>query len=301
MGASSSVLVLGGSGFLGSWLCELALDSGLGVHSASRCPQDGPGGEETGCGRVEFDAMRTGAGAALIEHLRPERIVICTALSRAGECERDRERALRINRDFPAEVAVAAAARGTRLVHVSTDQVFGARAPLGERYAEEDAPAALNTYGRTKAEGERRVLSAYPVALIVRLPLLFGDSRGRALGASDALLAAVDRGERPTLFVDEWRTPLDVAEAAAALLELVQGEERGILHVGGPERVTRLQLGQMVLAAGGRPPDAVDAGRRADLGLSELRARDVSLDSSRAIGLLDASLNSPGRALGESA
>jgi dTDP-4-dehydrorhamnose reductase len=213
-------------------------------------------------------------------------MVNAAALSRVADCAADPVLAERVNAELAERVAQLAAARGIRLVHVSTDLVFGAVA-AGPAGLAEDAPVApLSVYGRTKAEGERRVLAVNPAALVVRLPLLFGDSRGRGLGASDALLAAVADGERPGLFVDEFRTPLDVGDAARAIVELADGKERGVLHVAGPERLSRYELGLAVLVARGfaktEAERAVRAASRSEFGGPERRAGDAG-DVERAV------------------
>ncbi len=290
-------LVLGGSGFLGAHLVAELAARGERVVSASREPEAGPGAE-----RVEtrtLDLALEGAAAGLLDELRPDKVALVAALSRVGDCERDPELARRLNTEVPAEVALACRASGTRLVHVSTDLVFGASPPhrrpmahaeqwksgLGDfsgqpRYCEEDPPSPAHMYGRTKAEGEGAILGVYAEALIVRLPLLFGPSFGRGLGASDSLLAALDRGESPNLFVDEYRTPLEVRNAARALCELLPSSRSGLLHVAGPDRLTRHELGFEVLrATDPRAFDRVVPTSRAEVGMED-RPRDTSLDAS---------------------
>ena len=236
-----------------------------------------------------IDLARIGAVEALSAELLPERVVNCAALARGAACEADPGLAQRMNADLPRELARWCAAAGARLVHVSTDLVFGAGdAPEGG-FDESAPPTPRGVYARTKAEGELGVLAEDPRALVVRLPLLYGNSGGRCLGASDSLLEAVARDEKPPLFEDEWRTPLDVADAALALIELAGREEAGVLHVAGPDRVSRLELGLAVLAAMGLDEslarESVRAARRSEL--APERPRDVSLDSRRAAACLD--------------
>lgn len=252
---------------------------------------------------LALDATAPGLEGRLDE-LAPARIVCCAALSRIDECERQPELAERVNCELPRRLARWSAAHGARLVHVSTDLVFGARPPAQRGaggFVESDPPAPLCVYGASKAGGEAAVLCADPRALVVRLPLLFGDSGGRGLGASDSLLAALARGERPLLFRDEWRTPLDVSDAAAALLELTEGEEAGLLHVAGPVRLSRVELGHLVLRAAGKRSAELYAlvrvGTRAEAGLAALRPRDVSLDATRALSRLETALLAPREAL----
>lgn len=127
-------------------------------------------------------------------------------------------------------------------------------------------------------------------ALIVRLPLLVGPSNARGLGATDSVLAAVDRGESPALFEDEWRTPLDVRSAAEALLELATKDVAGIVHLAGPERISRYEIGLRALRQRGMRADQARAvlirSTRSAAGLASMRPSDVSLNSTRAKSLL---------------
>jgi dTDP-4-dehydrorhamnose reductase len=87
------------------------------------------------------------------------------------------------------------------------------------------------------------------------------------------------------LFADEWRTPLDLATAARALAALARSDFTGLLHLGGPERLSRLAMGQRLAAFLGADPAPLVAARRAEVPAPEPRPRDVTLDSSRWRGL----------------
>ena len=296
-----SVLVLGGSGFLGPHLVVAARRAGWRVLAAARSP--GAAARLDGAAPDEWrawDGEEAGSLARLLESARPDALVSAAALARVEACEREPARAAALNTALPEEAARLCRARGLRLVHVSTDLVFGARPPVAERFSEGDPPAPVHAYGRSKAEGEARVLAAYPQALVVRLPLLYGDSGGRALGATDSILAALARGECPTLFTDEWRTPLEVGNAARAVLELLASSECGRLHVAGPARLSRHELGLALLAARGFEPAAaraqLRAATRAELGF-DARPADVSLDCTRARARLATPLLAPDAAL----
>lgn len=236
-----------------------------------------------------WDAERPGATCELLSRVRPRHVLNAAALSSLAGCERDPERARLLNSDLPAELAELGLEFGFRLLHVSTDLVFGASPPSGVRYLETDPPSPMSVYGESKARGEQRVLARSPGALVVRLPLLVGDSHGSGRGGSDSLIAAIDAGEEVTLFEDEWRTPLDVGIAADACLEAIRLGVSGLLHIAGPERLSRFELGVRVLGA---RAGAVRRGRRADLGLERLRPRDVSLDTGLARSILTSPLSS---------
>jgi dTDP-4-dehydrorhamnose reductase len=243
---------------------------------------------------IAQDLEPAGAVQALLEELKPSHVILAAAMSRAADCEKDPEAAHRINVEVPGEVATWCAAAGARLVFLSTDQVFGGQAAPKKGYAEDAEPSPVQVYGRTKWEGEQRVLKAHPNALVVRLPLLYGDSGGRGLGASDSLLQAVDEGEVPILFEDEFRTPLEVTNAAQVLVECLNSDLTGILHVASKQRVDRYALGLAILDAMGlskeQCSELIQAGLQADLESGAPRAGDVSLDASRASKCLETAL-----------
>jgi dTDP-4-dehydrorhamnose reductase len=289
--ASGATLVLGGSGYLGAHVVTAATLRAGGAHevySASRQPHVAP--PNSAARAVPFDALRAGSVEALFDELSPRRVVLCTALAKIADCEAYPELARALNVELPRRVANACAASGARLVTISTDLVFGGGTPRAGGYVESDPTAPVSHYGRTKVDGETAVLESCPRALVVRIPLLFGPSGGRGLGASDSLLAAIERGEKPRLCTDEWRTPLSVVEAAAALCELLDSGHAGRLHVAGPQRITRYELGLWVLRSKGHAPRAaeslVEPVQSAELGPVALRPADACLDASRARSIL---------------
>ena len=296
-----AILVLGASGFLGAHLVRAFLEAGARVVAAARRPEAIPFAPGAAVERRAWDALEAGGSVRLLDEVRPRAVVSAMALAKIEDCERYPGLARALNAELPGALARLAEERGARFVHLSTDLVFGGASPNGERYAEGDPPSPLHEYGRSKAAGEERVL-AVSGTLVVRLPLLHGtDLAGRGRGASAAILAAVERGERPVLFRDEWRTPLEAGNAARAVLELLGSDASGLLHVAGPERLSRHELGLLVLESIGRSSaDALDVLRsatRAELGLEHVRARDVSLDASRARARLATRLLGPREAL----
>jgi dTDP-4-dehydrorhamnose reductase len=276
-----TTLVLGGRGFLGA---HVVAALGGDVVSASR--ESGP---VKASRFVRLDARTPGDLEKVLAEVRPSRIFDCAAYSSVAEAENQPDLAKLMNVEVPRALASWCAKSGARLVHVSTDLVFGGKPPPPSGFREEDATSPVSEYGRSKVAGETALLEACPAASIVRLPLIYGDSYGRGRGASDSLLVALANGLRPMLLTDEWRTPIEVGNAAAALVELSTLDASGILHIAGPDRISRYDLGMTVIDvyrfARGRPREQVRAGTRSEAKLSG-RPADVSLDASRARGLL---------------
>lgn len=296
---AGGTLILGGTGFLGSHLLRAARSSSARPilcaaralpGSASRLPAD------VCC--VAADALTPLAIEALLDEHAPSQIHLATALTRIEDCRAYPALARALNVELPRRVARWSAEHGRRLVLVSTDLVFGREEPPPGGFTERDPPATISVYGESKAAGERAVLETDSMALVARVPLLYGDSFGSGRGASDGLLAALERGERPALFRDEWRTPLEVSDAARALVELAQGDRSGCVHLAGPERLSRADLARLVLEAHGSAPETLRETTRAEAGMESDRPRDTALDASWARAHLATRLRAPREALG---
>lgn len=88
----------------------------------------------------------------------PTLVINAAAYTAVDKAEAERDRAFAVNRDGAANLARSAAARGIRVLHVSTDYVFDGR---GTRpYREDDPTSPLGAYGESKLEGERLVQEA---------------------------------------------------------------------------------------------------------------------------------------------
>jgi dTDP-4-dehydrorhamnose reductase len=179
----------------------------------------------------------------------------------------------KVNVEGTARLAAWCREHERRLVFTSTDMVFD-----GSRgwYREEDAPSPILAYGRTKAAAERLILDV-PRGLVVRISLLFGLSRIGRGSFFDRAIASLEEGKPQTFFEDEFRTPLDYATAARALIRLAETETRGIVHLGGRERLSRFQLMQRAARTLGLDADLIRANRRANVNLAEPRPADLSL------------------------
>ncbi|HTE18268.1 MAG TPA: family 1 glycosylhydrolase, partial [Armatimonadota bacterium] len=127
--------------------------------------------------RKEMDIADPVSVRVMLEESQPWAVVNAAGYTRVDEAETAVHRCRRENTEGPAVLAAACARYGTRLLTFSSSHVFDGN--RREPYVESDPVAPLNTYGRSKAEGEARVLQNFPGALVIRAGELFGpwDSR----------------------------------------------------------------------------------------------------------------------------
>lgn len=275
----SRLLITGIGGFLGHHLALVARDCGWDVAGVTRS-SDSP------FEHLRADLAESAVAAQIVEALAPDAVIHCAANARTAECEKSPQAAHRDN--VVATEQLTRACEGIPLVVCSTDLVFDGERP-GGMYVEGDTTGPLNAYARSKLAMEQMLSDMGSHAIVARLPLLFGppaaaNARGCFLSAwTDHLRGASEL----VLFTDEWRTPLSARDAARGLLTCLESGKPGkTYHVAGADRVDRYDLGKRFAAHAAGPlgfdASLMKAGVQADVPMPAPRAKDVSLDISRA-------------------
>jgi dTDP-4-dehydrorhamnose reductase len=215
----------------------------------------------------------------LLDAAAPRAVVHAAVLGRADLCEDRPDEAERVNAGVPADLAHLCHLRGVRLVALSTDLVFG-----GERgfLRETDPPGPVSVYGRTKLAGEEAVLAACPEAAVARVALVAGRGHGPRPTSTEAIAWALRAGRGSRLYADELRTPVDPESVADAIVRLLAVPAAGRFHLGGPERLSRLDLGRRVARVLGLDASRLEAALQAEHPGPDRRPPDVSLDAGRA-------------------
>jgi dTDP-4-dehydrorhamnose reductase len=274
------ILLTGAAGFLGAHLAR-RLASGHRVHANFRS-----GSPPLPDGVLPLPGDLAGGDVVdRLLRLRPDLVVHAAALTDADACERDRAAAWRNNVEVTRRLAEAVRPFCRRFIYVSTDLVFGGDRSL---YRESDPPRPLMVYGRTKLEAEAAALEVLGSrATVARVALLYGRalSGGRASFAEKMVREALS-GRRVLLFDDQFRSPLCAEDAAAGIELLLELDAPPpIVHLGGPERVSRHEIGVAAARIFGLDPTRLVPARMSDVPAAARRPVDVSLDISLARSL----------------
>ncbi len=272
-------LVTGAAGFLGSNLAPLLARRGWAV-CATWHSRGGDAAPIPGVETRHLDVCIQDQVDALLEEVRPDWIFHLAAIADPDACAADEPSARQINVQASRHLARAAASRGIRMALLSTDQVFDGTRAL---WREEDPPAPLGAYGRSKRDAERVVAEAGGSPLIVRLALTYGWGRGPARGRNFAerWLRAFLTGNRVRAFTDQWRTPIYGEDACLALAEAAERGLDGLLHLAGPERATRHDFAVRLAREFGFPESSVVASALNDVVFKDPRPPDASLETAR--------------------
>jgi dTDP-4-dehydrorhamnose reductase len=240
-----TILIVGGSGFLGSELIRQARTAG---HTTVATYATAPG-RSSPTAWCPLDLRDAGRTDAVMADVNPA-VVINASSGRADWA---------VTAEGPLQLAIVAAKHGTRMVHVSSDAVFSGAGRV--HYDESALPDPVTPYGAAKAAAETGVLAVHPKAVVARTSLIIGHGRSEHEQLVHQLAVGTVDG---ALFTDDIRCPVHVSDLAAALLELASGGAAGIRHLAGTDALSRHELGTLIARRDGLDASCLPTGLRAD-------------------------------------
>jgi dTDP-4-dehydrorhamnose reductase len=267
----TTILVFGAAGQVGRELVDQAWPGGLSAR---------------GLDRAAADVTDAGAVARALDAAGPALVVNAAAYTAVDKAEQDAARALAVNRDGPAILAAACAARDLPLIHLSTDYVFDGSKPGA--YLEDDPVCPLGIYGVGKEAGEAAIRDRLARHVILRTAWVFGVHGHNfvktmlRLGAERPELAIVaDQQGCPTEAADIARA---VARIAATLLGAPGPGQLGTFHFAGQPPTSWHGFAQAIfrrVASAGRKVPALRAIATADYPTPARRPANSVLDSGK--------------------
>jgi dTDP-4-dehydrorhamnose reductase len=208
-----SWLITGGSGQLGIAVSQELGERGMIFHA---------------WGSRELNITQEPIVRDVIVKLSPKIIINCAAWTDVDGAEANEMLACRVNSDGAENIAFAAKQCGAKLIHISTDYVFSGESQVPWQVTDETNPQSA--YGRTKAAGERRVLTAYPEnSSVVRTAWLYSPW-GKNFAKTMTRLAIKGKGEVKVVN-DLMGQPTSATDLAKQLVALGQSTSpAGIYH-----------------------------------------------------------------------
>ncbi|HEV7126921.1 MAG TPA: NAD(P)-dependent oxidoreductase, partial [Ktedonobacterales bacterium] len=249
----STLAIMGAGGVLGAKLVEQALPRMDGTiyaytHGAT------PAIPAATSSRVVWAQLDIADAAAVVEALnraRPTTVINAAAMTNVDACEDQRDVALAANGAGPRHLAQACVRLSARLIHVSTDYVFPGDDAHPGPYLEDAPVRPVNYYGATKLAGEQAIQAVCGDQipwLIARTALVYGHLPGGRTNFVRWLVGKLQAGDRVAIVNDQFNTPTLADDLATALLALVPRGTRGVIHLAGPDLLSREQWARAVAA-----------------------------------------------------
>jgi dTDP-4-dehydrorhamnose reductase len=269
------LLITGASGFLGWHLCRITQGKwqvyGTCQTQTIAFPSVHP---------ISLDLTDLPAVTTAVQTLQPDAVIHTAALSSPNACQENPALSHAINVTASLHLAELCAAAEIPYIFTSSEQVFDG---LNPPYKEDDRPCPINLYGEQKAAAEVGILLRYPAAAICRMPLMYGVAPRSSF--IQPFIETLRSGGALNLFTDEIRNPVSGMAAAEGLLLAIEKQVSGYFHLGGVERLSRYEMGLLLVEVLQIKNARINACKQADVKMSAPRPPDASLDSALAFGL----------------
>jgi dTDP-4-dehydrorhamnose reductase len=285
MAITRSLLIVGGSGFLGTHLALRLRDSFKVFATYNRHRVAIPG---VTCMPLNVDNRNW--VKRVVYTAAPDVVVYAAGSEELAEEARETREAERVHTSGPTTVSNVTGFFQTKVIFLSSCHVFD-----GERgyYKETDIPLAAGTLGKAKLAGENGIRGKSLNYLIVRSSPVFGRGNGYNLSLLDRLRMRLDRGERVELPTDELHSFAPVDGFVDLVARLAETPVRNrILHYGGLTKLSYYEWGKAVAERFGYDAKLVHPSptraRKGSIaaGLGAEAALDFSLNSTAAAELL---------------
>jgi len=279
------ILVIGASGFLGFHLLPLLCKNYVVEGIYYRQKFDLP--------RLKWHKLNLLEESELkrtLEFIKPDAVIHAAAISNPNYCEEHIALSHHVNVYASVSIAQFCKSMDIPLIFISTDLVFNGS--MGN-YNESDFCFPLSKYGAQKLEVEEFLTEEYQHSLICRLPLLFGIGPKYSSNFLGEWLKKLSDNEELMAFSDEYRSPLSVIWAAkgifsalAYLLDQSIENKEKIIHLAGPETISRYHLAQLIANVFGFEGKNIVPKIRSEFIMPAPRPENVSLNCSLASDVL---------------
>lgn len=231
--ARQKLLVLGGSGLVGSSLLELWAETY----------------ELTAPAHLELDVLDQHALQKLMGSTDATTVLNLVAWADVDGAEVQRGdlegRVYALNVTYPLRLARLCAELDKHLIHVSTDYVFdGSRAD--RPYAEDDVAHPVCWYAQTKFDGEQAVRASEANACIARIEMPFAARAHRKRDLARTIADRLQTGQPIAGVADQRITPVLLDDAAVAFQRLVDARYTGTIHVAASDWTTPLAIARAI-------------------------------------------------------
>ncbi len=239
------VFVTGANGFVGSYVVAQLLANGHEVFASSRTGDLSAFNANKNYRFIQVDFSDPFSLHDAFEFVQPDVVVHSGAMSKPDDCELKQSDAFDTNVFGAVQLLLNAEAYKSFFVYLSTDFIFDGEKGM---YKEEDKPAPVSYYGKTKMDAEEAVMEYQHGWAIVRTSFVYGKplyGRGNFI----TMIAEKIKTKQPFNVVsDQLRTPTYVTDLANGIAAIVEERAGGVFNIAGKDVLTPFEMAQRVAA-----------------------------------------------------
>ena len=189
---------------------------------------------------IHVDILNKKSLEQVFDATKPEIIInLCGIYKNLRFCDENKNLVMAVNGKSLKYISKLSNKYNSYLVSLSSDFVFDGQ---NGNYKEEDIPYPKNHYGKTRLAGEKYIQEIAKKYCIVRTSMIYGKNLLRTT-LSDLIYSNVKNGNSLKLIDDQIMTPTYLNNFCLMLKETVEKQYEGIIHLAGPEKLSRYQFG----------------------------------------------------------
>lgn len=210
-----SVVIIGSSGQLGTDLVDVFSNNSWNVTSLNHS---------------DIEITDINSVSKVLGNLKFDWVINTAAFHKVDECEKDSEKAWRVNAFGQKNVALVANEMNSRSVFISSDYVFNGES--NKPYSVNDQISPVNAYGHSKVGGEISTLSADKGNVVMRISSVFGKAGSSGKGGNfiETILKKASAGDELSVVDDITMAPTYTKDASTLLEGALSKDYAGILH-----------------------------------------------------------------------
>lgn len=224
-----------------------------------------------------FEVNKNEEISAILDEIKPTRIVNCIGLTVVEDCEMRPEINWRLNADFPLRLAQETVLRDIQFIHISTDHYSS---DFQVPRSETDLVKPVNQYGWAKLQAESMIKTVNPRALILRTNF-FGHTKRKSKSILDFAIDSIQLKETINGFTDVVFSPVGAHEIGNFLKSRACESATGILNFASDYPISKYEFLVYVAEALGAPESLVKPTLIADSRLTIRRPKYLALNPFR--------------------
>jgi dTDP-4-dehydrorhamnose reductase len=180
----------------------------------------------------------------IFDEFKPDFVIHTAAISNPTASQQmDSRKVYEINVIVTEKIARLCDKHNSKMIYISTDLVYAGY--RGSMLTEEAKLIPVSLYAETKLMGEIKMQQTFDNYIILRTALLYGFGLNHSKTHFDFMYSNLKQGKEIRLFIDQFRTPLSLNDAARMMNEMLESDVKSeIINFGGVERISRYELGE---------------------------------------------------------
>jgi len=232
------LLVIGGSGLVGSTLIEYAksnYDIHFTINKNESCFDNIP--------FTKIDLMKNKFEISnLINNFNPDVVIHTAAHSSVDLCETDHKLANFLHIDVTKDITRVCHEINAKLIYFSTDAVFDGK--MNKKYLESDTTNPINYYGKTKLDAEKIILNQSTKNVILRPSVIYGWHKKSRF--TNWIIESLKNESSVDPHVDQYNTPTLVDDLVKSILLIIEKDISGLFHSTGKTCINRYELANII-------------------------------------------------------